>query len=297
MLVEIKVLEREGGDTSGLWAEFRALRAKAKRESRRAKAAYWKSRNQNLKDLASDPTRTKQFWNVLLQTAARDCADAIELYRDFLVRRVYDGLMNDSKGRGSSKNGALFLENLALEANWPGPLKKPAAKKFVNEFVASRPVSELADGFKEMSTLRNMSNWVEKERFGLPEYLLRACPASLREGRRLKTKFRLGCHDLRSSSSRTQLVRNAQCPCCASRESETIQHTLFQCEAFEEEREAFLARLYSVCPPARQLADEGRCRLVMGDELPREIENPLYRSLIAISRLRLGILTEQGEGS
>ena len=53
--------------------------------------------------------------------------------RDFLVRRVYDGLMNDSKGRGSSRNGALFLENLASEANWPGPLKKPAAKKFVNE--------------------------------------------------------------------------------------------------------------------------------------------------------------------
>ena len=217
--------------------------------------------------------------------------------RDFLVRRVYDGLMNDSKGRGSSKNGALFLENLALEANWPGPLKKPAAKKFVNEFVASRRVSELADGFKEMSTLRNMSNWVEKERFGLPEYLLRTCPGSLREGRRLKTKFRLGCHDLRSSSSRTQLVRNAQCPCCESRESETIQHTLFECEAFEEERKVFLSRLYSVCPLARQLNDEYRCRLVMGDKLPREIENPLYRYLIAISRLRLGILTERGEGS
>ena len=37
--------------------------------------------------------------------------------------------------------------------------------------------------------------------------------------------------------------------------------------------------------------------LVMGDRLPREIENPLYRYLSAISRLRLGILTEQGEGS
>ena len=37
--------------------------------------------------------------------------------------------------------------------------------------------------------------------------------------------------------------------------------------------------------------------MVMGDELPREIENPLYRYLTAISRLRLGILTEQGEGS
>ena len=48
--------------------------------------------------------------------------------------------------------------------------------------------------------------------------------------------------------------------------------------------------------------------LVMGDnsrgqfqvqKLPREIENPLCRYLIAISnlKLRLGILTEQGEGS
>ena len=157
----------------------------------------------------------------------------------------------------------MFLENLALEANWPGPLKKPAAKKFANEYVASRRVSELAGGFKRMSTLHNMSNWVEKERFGLPEYLLRTCPASLREGRRLKTKFRLGCHDLRSSSCRMQLVRNAQCPCCESRESETIQHTLFECTAFEEEREIFLSRLYSVCPLALQLNDEYRCRLVM----------------------------------
>ena len=40
-------------------------------------------------------------------------------------------------------------------------------------------------------------------------------------------------------------------------------------------------------------------RLVMGDKLPREIENLVYRYLIAISKLRvrLGILTEQGEGS
>jgi hypothetical protein len=37
----------------------------------------------------------------------------------------------------------------------------------------------------------------------------------------------------------------------------------------------------------------------MGDvfKLPRETENTVYRYLIAISNLRLGILTEQGEGS
>ena len=39
-----------------------------------------------------------------------------------------------------------------------------------------------------------------------------------------------------------------------------------------------------------------RCRLVMGDKLPREIENPLYRYLIAISKLRLGILRIEDGG-
>ena len=40
VLVEIKVLERVGGDTSDLWAEFRALRAKAKRESRHTEICH-----------------------------------------------------------------------------------------------------------------------------------------------------------------------------------------------------------------------------------------------------------------
>ena len=44
--------------------------------------------------------------------------------------------------------------------------------------------------------------------------------------------------------------------------------------------------------------DDSRCRLVMGDKsLPGEIENPLYRYLTAISKLRLGIRIEQGQGS
>ena len=64
---------------------------------------------------------------------------------------------------------------------WPEPLKKAAAaKKIANDFVASRPgrSSEFADGLKGMSTLYNMSKWVQKGRVGLPEYLLRTCPSS-----------------------------------------------------------------------------------------------------------------------
>ena len=125
---------------------------------------------------------------------------------------------------------------------------------------------------------------------GLPSRMSRPCP-------RVPAPPAIRRFGAASIAARCVPVPNAQCPCCESRESETIQHTLFECEAFEEERKVFLSRLYSVCPLARQLNDEYRCRLVMGDKLPREIENPLYRYFIAISRLRLGILTERGEGS
>ena len=67
-----------------------------------------------------------------------------------------------------------------------------------------------------------------------------------------------------------QLVRNAQCPCCESRESETIQHTLFECPAFAKERDTFLERLYELHPIARGLSPEGHCAFLMGDVLPRE---------------------------
>ena len=63
---------------------------------------------------------------------------------------------------------------------WPDPLKKAAAKKIANDFVASRRSSEFADrdGLRGMSTLYNMSKWVQKGRVVLPEYLLRTCPSS-----------------------------------------------------------------------------------------------------------------------
>ena len=93
-----------------------------------------------------------------------------------------------------------------------------------------------------------------------------------------------------------QRVRNVQCPCCESRESETIQHTLFECSAFAKERDTFLERLYELHPIARGLSLEGHCSLLMGD-VPHETQNTVYRYLIAISKLRLGILTEQGECS
>jgi len=79
--------------------------------------------------------------------------------------------------------------------------------------------------------------------------------------------------------------------------SETIQHTLLECSAFTKERDTFLKRFYEMHPIARGLSPEGLCDVLMSDDLPHETENTMYRYLIAISRLRLGILTERGEGS
>ena len=57
-------------------------------------------------------------------------------------------------------------------------------------------------------------------------------------------------------------------------------------------------RLYEMHPVARGLSLEDHCSLLMGGVLPRETENTTVdRYLIAISKLRLGILTEQGEGA
>ena len=52
------------------------------------------------------------------------------------------------------------------------------------------------------------------------------------------------------------------------RDSETIQHTLFECKAFVEDRNESLKRLYVIHPAARGLSDEGHCRLLTGDVLP-----------------------------
>ena len=63
----------------------------------------------------------------------------------------------------------------------------------------------------------------------------------------------------------------------------TIQHTLFECPAFAKERDTFLERLYELHPIARGLSPEGHCDFLMGDVLPRETENTVYRYLTAIS--------------
>ena len=121
-----------------------------------------------------------------------------------------------------------------------------------------------------MFTLRNYELWTNVERTDLPAYLKRKCPlASLREGRRLKTKLRLGCHPLRSSAARMSLTRNAACSCCGHG-SETIVHTLFECHGpkLDDVRgDDFPQKLETILPETRRNMTNADClALLMEDE-------------------------------
>ena len=115
---------------------------------------------------------------------------------------------------------------------------------------------------------------------------------------RLEYGFRLGCHDLRSSSCRMQRVRNAQCPssCCKSRESETIQHTLNARLLRKNVVSSFFKRLYEMHPVARGLSLIA-C-LLMGEVLPRETEYYCrHTDVPLIFRRRVGHPDRAGEGA
>ena len=88
-----------------------------------------------------------------------------------------------------------------------------------------------------------MSKWVTVRagRFGLPEYLGYLPIVLFGKGGGLRrssvwaaTIYRARAAGCSMSATRNALVGNP-------RESETIQHTLFECKAFEKEREVFLS--------------------------------------------------------
>ena len=90
--------------------------------------------------------------------------------------------------------------------------------------------------------------WTDQKATSLAPHLNAECPNGLRFGRRLKTKFRLGCHHLRCRTSRMENIRDITCECCKSGEIETVQHTMLHCPAFAKERKGFLERACAVRP-------------------------------------------------
>jgi hypothetical protein len=72
-LKEAEVAGR-AAEAATLRSTYRKLTKDIKKPSRRAKAAEWKQRNETLRECARDPSRAKQFWNVVFQKTAKDVA-------------------------------------------------------------------------------------------------------------------------------------------------------------------------------------------------------------------------------
>ena len=169
---------------------------------------------------------------------------------EHVVRQVYRELQGEEgpTGSGVTKNSVTgFLEPLAESAGWERPVGLPEAKKFSKEYVNKALNEEFKKDLKEKSTLANMAIWACEERRGLPEYMKRPCPIGLRDGRRWKTKLRLGRHQLQSSLAvrergRDQSeTRDYACKFCNLHVDETAEHALMECQGHDDERESFLA--------------------------------------------------------
>ena len=224
---------------------------------------------------------------------------------DHLVKRVYLALLNDHVGQMKiHKNGARVLEALASKANWTSVLSKAEAKKAAHEYVTARQNEDFAEDLVKKSkagkTLVGMRAWTDADRLDLAEYLRRPCPLGLCAGRRLKTKFRLGCHPLQESATRKQQKRDSTCRCCSSGAAESVAHAMFECPAHDEIRRVFVDTCSNILPEFAEMNTEDRLRLLMSDDTPSIFDEALYLYLIKLTasrESRLGILAAQEKGS
>ena len=180
-------------------------------------------------------------------------------------------------------------------------MSKGEAKELAKEYVASRQNelfhADLEKRSKVGKTLFNMKDWVDADRRSVPEYLLRACPIRFRAGRRLKVKFRMGCHPLQGSAARLNRKSNPACRCCDSGDAESIRHAMFECSAHAEIRRVFCDRVEERCPGFAEMDVDDKLRFLMADDTPAALDGLLYQFLIDVYKSRLGILAAREKGS
>ena len=157
---------------------------------------------------------------------------------------------------------------------------------------------------QEKTTLVNLRSWTHVRRKDIPRYLCDFCPVNLREGRKLKTKMRLGCHELNSSAyrkvkHRTENDKMCICGCGV----ETIEHVLFDCKYYNEQRLSFEKAVHEVMPSFSGMSRKDKLLFLFKDDTSLKLAFRSYRYFIEIFKLRkqdqkrrLVNLTARGEG-
>jgi hypothetical protein len=226
-----------------------------------------------------------------------------------LPRRVYDFLLTQPKGKSHQKNGARHLEDLAKEASWPGPVGKSESKTRAKKFIFDRHSMQLKlnlaplDAVHYKVSISDLSAWTDVSNPKAPAYLRKLCPIGLRRGRKLKTRIRLGCHDLNQSLSRQLGDKRKDsdkiCQCCNRGAVESPQHALLECPLYKDMRALFFSRADDASDGFSSLSDDKKMKLLFSDDTPTLLGSHLYRFLMNVFGFRKCWLvdpTARGEG-
>jgi hypothetical protein len=205
-----------------------------------------------------------------------------------IIRRVYDGLALEAKGKDKkSRNNAVvwFLEPLAREAGMVRAMTSNAAKYKAKKFVANKQDKVFDEDVLVRSTLieSRLKDLTCVRGGKVPEYLMEKCPIGLRRGRCMKAKLRNGCHDLRVSSSRKSGERRGVarlCTCCPLGMIETIEHFICYCPAFDSLRDEFWEVASSVVPGFSDLSSVEKLDCLLKDDTPARLRLRSYRFLM-----------------
>ena len=189
---------------------------------------------------------------------------------DRLPKKIYNELRNDSRDSGHRRNSVLaFLEPLAKKANWGEIVGKYAAKEAVRKYILVRQNDLFKSEISSKSTLANLERWTDVEKTGPAQYLLDSCPLGLRKGRMLKTRMRLGCHDLFVSAKRMGVGRSVNgmgCLCCNRGGIETVQHALLECPGYDDVRFDFFKVTDGIHPGFSAFSDKEKCTFLFSDK-------------------------------
>ena len=207
-----------------------------------------------------------------------------------LVASLMGYLKTDRSSGTSSKkydvrNGWKVMARLAADVGWAGAVRGRSGRRkqlrAVGQALRGQEVRTAAGGGGS-SAQRWLGRWPVVGQ-GMADYLGRRCLVGLREGRRFKTRLRLGAWRLWMSEDRTC------CPCCGV-VGNSAEHAVFQCALVaSEKRQEFVTAMDRLVPGFAGWSCERQLEFVLRSDLPKGFDGVLYGffSVLATERARL----------
>jgi hypothetical protein len=205
-----------------------------------------------------------------------------------LVKQLYMALRSDTVDVNSRiLNGVRsFMDPLAESVDWSSPKMGHDVKKDGHELLCSLQRKYFETAKVNSPSVRAFSVWTSTDRTA--PYLLRKAfsSSSLTEGRRLKTKLRLGSHDLRCRHVNNvgSVTKSEWCLCCSLPQPvrETVYHSIGDCAVYDEARKECFSFIGSKVPSFAALSSKKKVDFLLSDDNPVCVDASIYRFLYTL---------------